>query len=120
MVEKRTSFWRSALDTITVYLMWAIVSVAALGCLLIARGAITSAFRLIVLNSWVVGAVDKFALFGLGIVGLVIVLFAEHYLSEASKKGTLYRSFAVFAGIEALTAAFFFVVQQVSFALLVQ
>jgi hypothetical protein len=119
MVENKTNFWLSALNTITVYAMWAILSAAALGCLLVARSAITAAFRLVILNSWVVGAVDKFSLFFLGIVGLVVVLFAEHYLSEASRKGRLYRSFAVFAGVEALIGAFFFLVQQVSFALLV-
>ena len=120
MVENKVNFWRSALDTLMVYFLWAVISVGALGCLLVARGAITSAFRLLVLNSWVIGAVDKFALFLLGVVGLVIVLYAENYLREASRKGTLYKSFALFAGIEGLTVAFFLLVQQVSFALLVQ
>ena len=118
MVENRTNFWRSALETVMTYVLWAVLSAATLACALLARGAITSALRLVVPNQWVVGAVDKFALFLLGVGGLIMVLYLENYLRVAAKKGNLYRRFAVFAGAEVLAGAFFFAVQQASFALL--
>ena len=103
MSEKRPSFWQSARDVAAVYILWVIVSVVLLFCLIVARDAVTAVFRLITLDHWVIGAIEKFNLFILGLIGLVIVIFAENYLREGVPAGKLYKRFAIFLGAEAVS-----------------
>jgi hypothetical protein len=120
VAEKIKRFLLSALSILATYLFLLVASAGSLLVLLAARGAIAAFFRLIILNSWVVGAIDKFGLFLLGIIGLIVVLYMEHYLLEGKNKGQLLRCFGICAGIEVLAYAFFYLVERISFALLVQ
>jgi hypothetical protein len=117
---KIKSFLTSALGILATYALWLVASAGSLYALLLARGAINAFFRMITLNRWVVGAIDRFGLFFLGIIGLIVVLYMEHYLLEGKNKGLLLRRFGICAGIIALACAFFYLVERVSFALLVQ
>lgn len=120
MVERQPSFWHRAFETLQVYIFWIIVSAGALIDMLLARTSITMVFRVITLNRWVIGAIDKFGLFILGIVGLIVVIFAESYLREGAEKGQLYRRFGLFLGIEVAAAAFFFLLERLAATLLVR
>jgi hypothetical protein len=120
VAEKIRSFLLSALGIIATYLLWLVASAGVLLVLFIAREAVTAFFRLIILDRWVVGAIDRFDLFLLGIIGLIVVLFMEHYLLEGKNKGQLLRRFGIAAGIEVLAYASFYIVERVSFALLAQ
>ena len=114
MSEKRSGFWQQVRAMAAVYILWVIVSILLALCLMVAQGAITDVFRLITRNQWVVGAVGKFALFILGLVGLIIVLYAEHYLREAAAAGKLYRRFAIFFGAEAVSCGLLRLIQKLA------
>ena len=119
MDAKIKGFLVSALGILATYALWLVVSAGSLLVVLVARSATTAFFRLVTLNRWVVGAIDKFNLLLLGIIGLIVILFMERYLLEGKNKGQLLRRFGICAGIEVLLYAFFYLVERISFALLV-
>jgi hypothetical protein len=50
---------------------------------------------------WSVAAVDNFAIFGYGIVGLGLVLAFEYIYRKAHQRGRLWRTFGLATGIQA-------------------
>ncbi len=120
MVEKRSSFWRSAGQTILVYILWLGLAALSLYVMMQAREAITAFFRLVTLNRWIIGAIDRFGLFILGLIALIVILVEENYLREGATEGKLLRRFGILLGGTVIAYVLFYAIERISIELLVQ
>lgn len=118
MGEKFSRFLRIAAQTILIYLMWFGLAALALLSMLQAREAIASLFRLLTLNRWIIGAVDRFGLFILGLVALIVILVEENYLREGAAEGKLLRRFGMLLAGTAIAYGIAYTIDRISLYLL--
>ena len=87
-------------DYVLGYVLW-IVS-AALGVLdmFVSRGLLMRVFALTSANRWVLGAIDRFGILILGLIGLAFVIFCEHYYREGVEENVLWRRFGQITAAE--------------------
>lgn len=120
MNEKLAAFLRSAGRTLVVYLMWFGLAALAVLVMMQAREAITSLFRLFTLNRWIIGAIDRFGIFILGLVVLIVILVEENYLREGAAEGKLLRRFGTLLAGTALAYGIAYAIDRISLRLLVR
>lgn len=88
---------RDVLEAIGCHVLWAVVSVGIFYCVSILRELYLVVFAFAGMNHWVIGAVDRFALVGMSVIGLGLLIW---FLDMISKKGL--RAFLLIASIQVI------------------
>jgi len=91
---------RKWIQWILVYVLWIITAGLGFLCLISARSLSLSILYLFSVSRWAAPAVDKMTFLTLGILWLVLVIFAEHYYREALPRKTLWKHFSLITAIE--------------------
>ena len=85
---------------ILVYVFWVITAGLGFLCLTSARNLSLSILYVFSAGRWVAPVVDKMIFLALGILWLVLVIFAEYYYREAVPKNVLWKHFSLITAIE--------------------
>ena len=85
---------------ILVYVFWIITMGLGFLCLISARNLSLSILYLFSVSRWSAPAIDKMTFLILGILWLVLVIFAEYYYREANSKNILWKHFSLITAIE--------------------
>ncbi len=82
------------------YLLWGISTALAVLGVLVSRGMLMRLFSITGAGRWVLGAIDRFGVFILGLIGFAFVLYCEYYYREGVRRRVLGRRFARVTAIE--------------------
>ncbi|HEY65065.1 MAG TPA: hypothetical protein G4O02_10900 [Caldilineae bacterium] len=82
------------------YLLWLLSSALAVLDLIAARATVMRIATVIGLGRWVLGAIDRFGILILGVVGCAFVLFCEYYYREGVAKRRLWYRFGRVSAVE--------------------
>jgi len=85
---------------ILVYLFWVITAGLAFLCLISARNLSLLVLYAFSVSKWVAPVVDKMTFLILGILWLVLVIFAEYYYRKATARIVLWKHFSLVTSIE--------------------
>jgi len=77
------------------FLLWLISLALVILDVFVARGLLMRIAGLTRWNMWVLGAIDRFGFFIIGIVGFCFALFFEYYYRRGAKKGLLWKRFGI-------------------------
>jgi len=83
-----------------VYVFWVITAGLGFLCLISARNLSLSILYLFSVSRWSAPAIDKMIFIILGILWLVLVIFAEYYYREAVAKNIVWKRFSLITAIE--------------------
>lgn len=83
-----------------VYLFWIITAGLGFLCLISARNLSLSVLYLFSVSRWSASAIDKMTFLILGVLWLVLVIFAEYYYRGAVPKNILWKHFSLITSIE--------------------
>jgi len=84
------------------FLCWLIALGLALLDILYGRPIVVAFFGLFGLNHWVMSFIDRAGIFLLGLAGMVLVLFLEHYYRTGAARNILWPRFARVSAIQLL------------------
>ena len=90
----------SWIQWILVYVFWVITAGLGFLCLISARNLSLSILYLFSVSRWTASAVDKMIFLILGVLWLVLVIFAEYYYREAVAKNILWKHFSFITSTE--------------------
>jgi hypothetical protein len=88
--SEQTTMVRGVFAYVACYAAWLIFSAAAFWLLLSVRTNLIDAAILMQFNPWQVRTLDRFAIFGLGLVWFVGILVMESYLRTGVARGLLW------------------------------
>ncbi|HRW06023.1 MAG TPA: hypothetical protein P5121_13045 [Caldilineaceae bacterium] len=82
------------------FLCWLIAVALTVLDILYGRILVMALFGLFGLNHWVMSFIDRTSIFLLGLAGLILVLFLEHYYRTAVKRNRLWPRFRRVTGYQ--------------------
>ncbi len=88
---------KDILEAIGCHVLWAVVAVGIFYCVSILRELYLVVFAFLGMNHWVIGAVDRFALVGMTVIGFGLLIW---FLDMISKKGL--RAFLLVAAVQVI------------------
>jgi hypothetical protein len=82
------------------HILWLVSSALAVFEIVIATRILSRVYGLTSPNRWIHGALDRFGILILSVVGMGFVFFCEHYYREGVKKGEFWKRFGLVTGAE--------------------
>ena len=106
--QPQEPLWQRILAIATYIFFWLTFSALGLWLMLVMREAIVELMIFARFNPWAVRGFDRLAIYLLGLIWFITILWIDHYLRSAIGKKRLLHSIARVAMIQAILAAIVF------------
>lgn len=100
-----SSTWRLVINYIACYLLWILIGAIGVWIIFLVRRNLVEDLFFLQVNPWQLRAIDRWAIFGFGMVWVVAIFLIEGYLRHAVEKGKLWQRAGRILLIQATIAA---------------